>query len=56
MNPFHIRAATAADLAAINDIYNYYVGTSTCTYQTEPATACGHQDIHRLVPSWCSIC
>ena len=38
MNPSHIRAATEADLAAINDIYNYYVGTSTCTYQTEPST------------------
>ncbi len=38
MNPSRIRAATEADLAAINDIYNHYVGTSTCTYQTEPAT------------------
>ncbi len=26
------------DLAAINDIYNYYVRCSTCTYQTEPET------------------
>jgi phosphinothricin acetyltransferase len=30
-----IRLATAADLAAINDIYNYYVPRSTCTYQLE---------------------
>ncbi len=28
-----IRLATAADLDAINDIYNYYVLHSTCTYQ-----------------------
>jgi len=33
-----IRLATAADLPAINDIYNYYVHHSTCTYQTEPET------------------
>ena len=31
-----IRLATAADLAAINDIYNHYVHHSTCTYQEEP--------------------
>jgi L-amino acid N-acyltransferase YncA len=31
-----IRLATDADCAAINDIYNHYVATSTCTYQTEP--------------------
>lgn len=34
-----IRPATAADLAAINAIYNYYVLTSTCTYEVEPVTA-----------------
>jgi L-amino acid N-acyltransferase len=34
----HIRPATAADLAAINAIYNHYVLHSTATYQTEPAT------------------
>lgn len=34
-----IRPATAADLAAINAIYNHYVLHSTCTYQTEPGTA-----------------
>lgn len=31
-----LRLATADDLPAINDIYNYYVHTSTCTYQLEP--------------------
>lgn len=31
-----IRPAIIADLEAINDIYNYYVFHSTCTYQTEP--------------------
>jgi phosphinothricin acetyltransferase len=34
-----IRPATAADLPAINDIYNHYVLHSTCTYQTVPSTA-----------------
>jgi L-amino acid N-acyltransferase YncA len=34
-----LRLATEADLPAINLIYNYYVIHSTCTYQTEPATA-----------------
>jgi len=33
-----IRLATSADLPAINDIYNYYVLRSTCTYQLEPET------------------
>jgi phosphinothricin acetyltransferase len=33
-----IRLATAADLPAINAIYNHYVATSTCTYQYEPET------------------
>jgi phosphinothricin acetyltransferase len=33
-----IRLATVADLKAINDIYNYYVDRSTCTYQTEHET------------------
>lgn len=31
-----IRLATTDDLPAINDIYNYYVHRSTCTYQLEP--------------------
>ena len=34
--PFNIRLATVDDLEAINDIYNYYVPRSTCTYQLEP--------------------
>lgn len=34
-----IRLATAADLPAINAIYNHFVLASTCTYQEEPATA-----------------
>jgi L-amino acid N-acyltransferase YncA len=33
-----IRLAITADLPAINDIYNYYVDHSTCTYQTEHET------------------
>lgn len=35
MTEFSLRLATDADLAAINDIYNYYVPRSTCTYQLE---------------------
>jgi L-amino acid N-acyltransferase len=35
----HMRDAVEADLAAINDIYNHYVASSTCTYQYEPTTA-----------------
>ena len=31
-----LRDATDADLVAINDIYNHYVLTCTCTYQEEP--------------------
>ena len=31
-----IRKAVGTDLSAINDIYNFYVLNSTCTYQTEP--------------------
>lgn len=34
-----IRTATAADLGAINDVYNHYVLTSTTTYQEVPSTA-----------------
>jgi phosphinothricin acetyltransferase len=33
-----LRDATAADLPAINAIYNHYVPTSTCTYQMVPET------------------
>jgi phosphinothricin acetyltransferase len=39
VDALHIRPATAADLGAINDIYNHYVLHSTCTYQEEPSTA-----------------
>jgi phosphinothricin acetyltransferase len=38
MSPVTIRPATEADLAAINDIYNHYVLTCTCTYQEVPET------------------
>ena len=38
MSQIAIRQARADDLAAINDIYNYYVASSTCTYQVEPTT------------------
>lgn len=34
--PCTIRLARHEDLAAINDIYNYYVLESTCTYQETP--------------------
>ena len=33
-----LRDAVRDDLRAINDIYNYYVTRSTCTYQTEDET------------------
>jgi len=33
-----LRLATEGDLSAINEIYNYYVHRSTCTYQLEPET------------------
>ena len=33
-----IRDATAGDLQAINDIYNWYVGNCTCTWQMEKET------------------
>jgi len=38
-----IRLAAADDLPAINDIYNYYVPRSTCTYQLEPETLAARQ-------------
>ena len=38
-----IRLATAADLPVINEIYNYYVHRSTCTYQLEPETEAARQ-------------
>jgi L-amino acid N-acyltransferase len=36
MSPVAIRSATEADLVAINDIYNHFVLTCTCTYQETP--------------------
>jgi L-amino acid N-acyltransferase len=33
-----LRPAAESDLNAINDIYNYYVLNSTCTYQERPET------------------
>lgn len=38
MDTLCIRDAGEADLAIVRDIYNYYVHTSTCTYQLEPDT------------------
>jgi L-amino acid N-acyltransferase YncA len=34
-----LRLATAADLLAINDIYNHYVAKSTTTYDEQPISA-----------------
>ncbi len=31
-----LRPATLADMPAVNDIYNYYIAHSTCTYLEEP--------------------
>ena len=39
-----IRPATEADLTPINDIYNHFVLSSTCTYQEEPETAEGRRE------------
>lgn len=41
--PAILRAATRADLGAINEIYNHYVLHSTCTYQEEPETLEGRR-------------
>jgi phosphinothricin acetyltransferase len=38
-----VRLARRDDLARINDIYNYYVGASTCTYQETPEPMEGRQ-------------
>jgi L-amino acid N-acyltransferase YncA len=38
----HIRLATAEDLPAISEIYNYFVQFSACTFDTEP----------RQMPAW----
>lgn len=42
-DPFTIRPAVFGDCAAINEIYNHYVLTDTCTYQTEPDTLAERQ-------------
>jgi L-amino acid N-acyltransferase YncA len=39
-----IRLAVAADLPAINDIYNHYVEQSTCTYQESPDSIAERED------------
>jgi L-amino acid N-acyltransferase len=57
MNTSYIlRPATESDLIAINDIYNYYVLHSTCTYQEEPEPLDGrrkwfnhHGDKHPVI-------
>jgi L-amino acid N-acyltransferase YncA len=36
--PISIRPAITEDCSAINDIYNHYVRSDTCTYQIEPDT------------------
>jgi L-amino acid N-acyltransferase len=38
MSELRIRPASESDLEAINEIYNYYVLHSTCTYQEQPET------------------
>src|SRR3954451_13226773 len=38
MDELTIRRAADADLDAINEIYNWYVPRSTCTYQEDPET------------------
>ena len=43
MNPIAIRPATESDLVAINDIYNHYVLTCTCTYQEVPEPIAGRK-------------
>jgi phosphinothricin acetyltransferase len=43
MESVSIRLAQQSDLAAINEIYNYYVIHSTCTYQLEPEPASGRE-------------
>lgn len=52
----NLRPASESDLVAINDIYNYYVLSSTCTYQEEPETLEGrrqwfqdHGDKHPVI-------
>ena len=45
-----IRKATDRDLGSINDIYNHYVGTCTCTWQLVPDTLAERRawfEVHR---------
>jgi phosphinothricin acetyltransferase len=51
-----IRPAREEDLPAINDIYNYYVRHSTCTYQEAPESIAdrrawytGHDALHPVI-------
>lgn len=55
MDEITIRRAVESDLSSINDIYNYYVVNSTCTFQIEPETEAGrrqwfasHDDRHPI--------
>lgn len=48
-----IRLATTVDLPDINEIYDHFVGTSTCTYQRDPTSAkervewfASHDELH----------
>jgi L-amino acid N-acyltransferase YncA len=41
--PVTVRLARRDDLSRINDIYNYFVGASTCTYQETPEPIDGRQ-------------
>src|SRR5688572_25018085 len=41
MHTATLRLASESDIPAINEIYNYYVLRSTCTYQLEPETIAG---------------
>ena len=43
MNEYTLRLASAADVPAISEIYNYYVLRSTCTYDLEPETLAARQ-------------
>lgn len=43
VNTTILRNASAADIPAISEIYNYYVLHSTCTYQIEPETLADRQ-------------
>lgn len=46
-----LRLATTDDLPAINEIYNYYVARSTCTYQLEPEAMEAREAWFRAHPS-----